>query len=246
MFSGQGRARLAWVGRVREAIDEQRLVLYSQPIVQFSTGLPVAEELLVRMLDENGELIAPAAFLPTAERFGLIRDIDRWVVARAVELAAAGRQVSVNLSGRSLTDHELIRTVDERLVAAGADPAKLVFEITETAATAEMHDVRAFAERVEALGCGLALDDFGTGFGSFTYLKHLPVTHLKIDIEFVRDLAHLALDRKLVQSIVTIARGFGMKTVAEGVEDAETAALLRDYGVDYGQGYHLGAPQPLA
>jgi diguanylate cyclase (GGDEF)-like protein/PAS domain S-box-containing protein len=244
-FTGQQGQRLTWVGRVRRAIEEERLVLHSQPIVELATGRTVGEELLVRMLDESGELVPPAVFLPTAERFGLIRDIDRWVVGRALELTAAGRHVSVNLSARSVSDPGLTDRVERGLREAGTDPARLVFEITETAAAADMEEVRAFAERVQRIGCGLALDDFGTGFGSFIYLKHLPVLELKIDMEFVRHLADAQADRRLVQSIVLIARALGVRTVAEGVEDAATLELLRGYGVDRAQGWHLGAPVPV-
>jgi diguanylate cyclase (GGDEF)-like protein/PAS domain S-box-containing protein len=244
-FTGQQGQRLTWVGRIRRAIEEQRLVLHSQPIVDLATGETAGEELLVRMLDDSGELVMPSAFLPTAERFGLIRDIDRWVVSRALELTAAGRRVSVNLSARSVSDPELTSRVEQSLRLAGADPSLLVFEITETAAAADMEDVREFAERVQRLGCGLALDDFGTGFGSFIYLKHLPVRELKIDMEFVRHVSHSQADRRLVQSIVMIARAMGVRTVAEGVEDAATLAVLREYGVDRAQGWHLGAPAPV-
>jgi diguanylate cyclase (GGDEF)-like protein/PAS domain S-box-containing protein len=244
-FTGQQGQRLTWVGRVRRAIEEERLVLHAQPIVDLATDEAVGEELLVRMLDENGDLVSPAAFLPTAERFGLIRDIDRWVVSRALELTAAGRTVSVNLSARSVSDPELTDRVEQGLRLAGADPTLLTFEITETAAAADMEEVRAFAKRVQRLGCGLALDDFGTGFGSFIYLKHLPVRELKVDMEFVRHIADSPADRRLVQSIVMIARALGVQTVAEGVEDAATLGLLREFGVDRAQGWHLGAPAPV-
>jgi diguanylate cyclase (GGDEF)-like protein/PAS domain S-box-containing protein len=244
-FTGQQGQRLTWVGRIRRAIEAERLVLHSQPIVSLATGETVGEELLVRMADETGELVMPSAFLPTAERFGLIRDIDRWVVCRALELIAAGRRVSVNLSARSVSDPELMTRVEQGLRRAGADPGLLVFEITETAAAADMEDVRSFAERVQRLGCGLALDDFGTGFGSFIYLKHLPVSELKIDMEFVRHVSHSRADRRLVESIVMIAQALGVRTVAEGVEDEATLGLLRKYGVDFAQGWHLGAPAPI-
>ena len=244
-FTGQQGERLTWVGRIRRAVEADRLVLHAQPIVNLATGEMAGEELLVRMVDETGELVMPSAFLPTAERFGLIRDIDRWVVSRALELIAGGRRVSVNLSARSVSDPELTSRVEQGLRRAGADPALLVFEITETAAAADMEDVRAFAERVQRLGCGLALDDFGTGFGSFIYLKHLPVTELKIDMEFVRHVSQSPADRRLVESIVMIAQALGVRTVAEGVEDDATLALLRKYGVDYAQGWHLGAPAPV-
>jgi diguanylate cyclase (GGDEF)-like protein/PAS domain S-box-containing protein len=244
-FTGQQGERLTWVGRIRRAIEEERLVLHSQPIIDLATGATVGEELLVRILDEDGELVMPSTFLPTAERFGLIRDIDRWVVSRALELTAAGRRVSVNLSARSVSDPELTSRVEQARRLDGADPSLLVFEITETAAAADMEDVRAFAERIRRLGCGLALDDFGTGFGSFIYLKHLPVRELKIDMEFVRHVSSSPADRRLVESIVMIARALDVRTVAEGVEDDATLRLLRRYGVDRAQGWHLGPPVPI-
>ncbi len=245
LFSGREGERLAWVGRVREAIEEGGLVLHGQPIVDLRTGETVGHELLVRMLGRDGEIVPPSRFLPTAERFGLVGRIDRWVVTRALELVEQGRQVSVNLSALSLGDQSLTTLIGERLAESGADPAHLVLEITETAIAADMADVRAFAERVELLGCGLALDDFGTGFGSLSYIKNLHARYLKIDMDFVRELPTSVTDRRIVRAIVGMAQGLGMRTVAEGVEDARTLEVLKLYGVDYAQGYHLGRPAPL-
>ena len=179
---------LMWLGRIRDAIDENRLVLYSQPIVPLAGGRP-SEELLLRMIGRDNEVILPGSFLPVAEKYGLIGEIDRWVITQATRLAATGRRViEANLSAASIGTSDLLPFIEQQIREAHADPANLVFEITETAL---MHDItagEAFARGLAALGCGLALDDFGTGFGSFTYLKKLPITHLKIDIEFVRDL----------------------------------------------------------
>lgn len=228
---------------IREALEEGRLELYSQPIVRLAGGAP-HEELLLRMIDRDGEVIAAGAFLPAAEKYGLVGEIDRWVVTEAIRRAAGGRRVQLNLSAHSLGDPELLALIEEQLDETQADPADVVFEITETAL---MHDIdagEAFARDLTALGCELALDDFGTGFGSFTYLKRLPISYLKIDVEFVRNLGSNPANQHLVKAIVNLAQGFGHETIAEGVEDEETLALLRDYGVDYAQGFHLGIPAP--
>lgn len=243
VFTGEDRNRLEWVGHVRKAIDEQRLVLYSQPIVDMATGSPFAEELLVRMIDPaTGRPIAAGQFVPTAERFGLIRRLDHWVVARALELGAVGRRVNVNISAASISDKDLTEMIKSGLAASGADPSLLTFEITETAATPAIESLRDFTSRVEALGCGLALDDVGTGFGSLTYLRHLPFTELKIDMQFVRGMLESNADARIVESLVVIARGLGMRTVAEGVETAELIEPLLELGIDCGQGYLFGRP----
>jgi PAS domain S-box-containing protein len=245
----QERARreldsLAWVGRIRDALDEDRLVLYSQPIVALNGGKPRAE-LLVRMIGRNGEVIPPGTFLPAAEQYGLIGDIDRWVIEQAIALAAKGRAVHVNLSAHSVADRGLLASIDRQILQAGADPGNLVFELTETALMADINTGEHFAHGLAELGCAVALDDFGTGFGSFTYLKRLPVKILKIDIEFVRNLTTDTSDQQLVKVMVNLAKEFGQETVTEGVEDAETLELLHEYGVDYAQGFHLGRPAPI-
>jgi len=243
LYTGQSSQALTWVERIRGALDEDRLIVYSQPIVDLKTGRVVREELLVRMVDLHGDKIPPASFLPAAERFGLIHEIDLLVLTRAIELVKAGTSVSVNVSVRTLTDPRYLAAL-ERALEGGSDPARFDFEITETAAVANMSDAQEFASRIRELGCSLSLDDFGTGFSSFTYLKHIPAQCLKIDIEFIRELEKNPADQQLVQAIVSIARGLGQKTVAEGVEDADTLATVRKLGVDYAQGFHLGRPEP--
>jgi PAS domain S-box-containing protein len=238
------RSKVEWSFRIRNAIENDRLVLHSQPIVELESGRVVQEELLVRMLGEHDELIMPGEFLPPAERFGLAPAIDRWVIARAAEIARE-RRVEVNLSAQSIGDPGLPDFVEARLSEAGADASNLVFEITETAAAEDLDQARRLAERLVELGCGFALDDFGTGYGSFTYLKHLPVRYIKIDTEFVRTLRADSPDRQVVSAIVDVARNFGIETIAEGVEAKETAELLRALGVHYAQGYHFGRPAPL-
>jgi len=245
LFSGNGHERLTWVGRVREAIDNDRLVLYEQPIIDLASGERAGAEILVRMVEEDGTILPPGAFLPTAERFGLIREIDRWVISRAIEFAAQGRSVAINLSANSISDPGLSRHIRRALETNGADPKDVVFELTETAAATASEDLREFGAQIDQLGCSLAIDDFGTGFGSLTYLKHLPVQYLKIDMEFVQGIQESAADRAIVRSIVTIAESLGMRTIGEGVEDDGMLAGLRALGVDYAQGYHLGRPAPL-
>jgi PAS domain S-box-containing protein len=238
-------AALTWVGRIREALDEDRLVLYSQPIIPLAGGRR-SEELLLRMVGRNGEIIGPDAFLGVAEKYGMITEIDRWVVKQAVGLAATGRHVGANLSAESLVSPDMLPLIEYEIEQSGADPANLVFEITETAIMSDIATCHAFARALVALGCGIALDDFGTGFGTFTHVKKLDVKYLKIDIEFVRGLIESSANQHVVKAIVNLAQGFGCETIAEGVEDAETLQLLREYGVDYAQGFYLGRPAPLA
>jgi diguanylate cyclase (GGDEF)-like protein/PAS domain S-box-containing protein len=245
VFTGENRETLQWVSRVRAAIENEELVLYAQPLVDLKTGNVFAEELLVRMLNENGEPIAAGQFIPIAESFGLIRQLDRWVVKESLKLAAAGRRVSVNLSAASITDRRLVHMIDSEMRATNLDPDLLIFEITETVATPAIESLREFATRVERLGANLALDDVGTGFGSLTYLRHLPFRYLKIDAEFVRGLTDSAADARIVRSLVSIAAGFGMRTVAEGVENERLLGRLGDFGIDFAQGYHLGRPAPI-
>jgi PAS domain S-box-containing protein len=234
-----------WLGRIRGAIDNDRLVLYSQPIVDLLTGETVQHELLLRMRAEDGSIIAPGEFLPIAERYGLISEIDRWVVRQAVDLAARGEATEFNLSGASIGDPSVVRELASALDQTGADPSLLVVEVTETAMINQLDAGRRFAEQVTALGCRLALDDFGTGFASLSYLKQIPAQLLKIDIEFVRDLTRSETDERLVRGIIGIAREFDQTTIAEGIEDEETLVRLRELGVHLGQGYLFGRPRPL-
>ncbi|HYH53462.1 MAG TPA: bifunctional diguanylate cyclase/phosphodiesterase [Solirubrobacterales bacterium] len=233
--------KLTWADRIREALDQQRLVVYAQPIFDLRKECVAREELLVRMLDDNGDVIPPSSFLPTAERLGLIAEIDRLVLGKAIQLAGRSQPIAINVSGASLCDSRLIEDV-QAAIAEGLNPAWLDFEITETAAISNMENARLFAQTVTEMGCGLGLDDFGTGFSSFSYLKELPVQHLKIDIEFIRNLPRSPTDQRLVGALVQFAKAFGQETVAEGIEDADTLALVRGYEVDYAQGFHIGEP----
>jgi PAS domain S-box-containing protein len=236
---------LSWVGRIRDALDDDRMVLYSQPIIPLTTRANRSEELLVRMVGRDGTVIAPQVFLPVAEKYGQIAEIDQWVISQAASVAAGGRRVHANLSADSIDDVELLSLIERELTDAGADPANVVFEITETALMGDMEAAEAFTRGITDIGCTVALDDFGTGYGSFTYLQKLHIAYIKIDIEFVRDLVSNTTNQHLVKAIVNIAHGLGQQTIAEGVENSETLALLREYGVDLAQGFHLGRPEPV-
>jgi PAS domain S-box-containing protein len=241
------RERLECSELIYSALAEQRFVLYGQPIVPVRSTKPATAELLIRMRAPYGgaELLAPGAFLPAAEAFGLISLIDRWVVDQAIALSGAGHRVAVNVSAKTVSDPLEVDRIQAALLTSGAPPGNLVFEITETAVADDLEAAHRFASRLHRLGCAIALDDFGVGHGSFTYLRHLPVDYLKIDMQFVRDLLNNDEDRQVVQAIVGVARQFGIETIAEGVEDLATQQKLRGMGVDYAQGYLTGRPMPL-
>ena len=245
--------RRTWADRIRYALENDEMLLYQQPILDLRSDEVSQYELLVRMRRENGSggVISPQEFLPVAERFDLVQALDRWVVARAIRLIAAaersGRELvlEVNLSGRSIGDPALFELLENDLRTTGIEARRLVLEVTETAAIENMEVARAFAQQLAAFGCRLALDDFGSGFGSFYYLKHLPFDYLKIDGDFVRQLTHNRVDQAVVRSIVQIAASVGYETIAEFVIDQPTLEAVREFGVDFAQGYHVGAPEPV-
>ena len=245
--TGSGRDPVPWEQRIRRALDEDGFQLYCQPILALDSGEISHYELLLRLCEPDGTLIYPGAFLDVAERLGLIHAIDAWVVTQAITLVATmpGVTFAVNVSGASMDDHDLPALVRRELRRTGADPSRLVFEITETATIARMDDARRFAEALTELGCQLAIDDFGTGFGSFFYLKHLPVEYLKIDGDFIAN-PRSRTDELVIEAIVGMARGLGKRTIAEFVGDDETLAMLSALGVDFAQGFHVGRPFNVA
>lgn len=238
------RERRRWRRRIQEALAHDDFVFFGQPVVDVATRELQYHELLLRM-NLDGKVVTPNEFLPHAESSDLITEIDSWVISHGVELGRLS-PVAINLSAKSLSTADLIETIQESMRVSGTSPGNVMFEITETAAATNLGAAHSRVEELVALGFGVALDDFGTGYGSFTYLKHLPVTELKIDILFIRNLVGNEVDRRVVKSIISVAENFGMTTVAEGVEDEETSILLRDMGVDLLQGYHLGRPTPTS
>jgi diguanylate cyclase (GGDEF)-like protein len=240
--------RLTTSAKIRNAITQNRLSLATQPIHSLADGGVERFELLLRMRGEAGELLPAASFIGVAERSGMIQELDRWVVGQALDLLGErerlGLPVSlhVNLSGASLTDISVLEYIERRLDEGDADPTRCTFEITQTARIEDLETAASFADRLTEFGCEVAIDDYGTGFGPFEYLKRFPFDVIKIDGTFVRDLPENDADQLTVQAIVGIAQGLGKQTIAEFVEDEATAQMLRAYGVDMAQGYHLGPP----
>lgn len=238
--------------RIRDALTQDRLSLHTQPIRSLASGGIERYELLLRMTGENGELLPAASFIEAAERSGMVQELDRWVVAQALELLAQHEQkgdpvsLHVNLSGASVADRSVLEFIERRLDEGEADPARCTFEITETAPVHDYEAAAGFADRITEFGCQVAIDDYGAGFGPFHYLKSIPFDLIKIDGSFIRDMPNSDADQLTVQAIVQIARGLGKTTIAEYVQDDITAQMLREYGVDMAQGYHLGRPVDVA
>src|SRR3954451_21462423 len=245
------KARMHWLERIRRALDEEGFIIYSQPIAEIASGEISQHELLLRMEDEDGQVVPATAFLATAERFDLIQDIDLWMVRKAIGLigehAQHGRELKleVNISAKTIADSELPRVIEAELRDSGINPSNLILEITETTAIANMDEAVDFATRLSRLGCGFALDDFGRAFVSFYSLKHLPLSYLKIDGDFIRNLAQNLVDQQVVKAVVQVAKALGYKTIAEYVQDEATVMALRHYGVDFIQGYHVGLPRAI-
>jgi len=242
-----GLARPTWSARIRTALLEDAFVLYAQPIIDLRTDRVSHQELLLRLPLSGGEVILPGAFIYTAERFGLVRELDRWVIVHAVGRVAAHPEetVAINLSADSLCDPDLAEFVEAQTTLAGVDPQNLVFEVTETAAISNMAGAQRCLNKLIELGARVSLDDFGAGYGSFHHLKQLPLHLLKIDGEFIRDLTASRTNQIFVRCMVELAHGLGQRTVAEHVEDQPTLDLVRELGVDLAQGNFLGPAQPL-
>ncbi|HEY5010704.1 MAG TPA: EAL domain-containing protein [Acidimicrobiales bacterium] len=238
--------KLAWVGRIRDALDSGRFALYSQPIVDLETYEIIQNELLIRMIGPSGEVVMPDEFLPTAEEYGLIAEIDRWVIGETARLAALGHRVEFNLSAKSVMDPRTLTNIRNAIETSGALAEYMVCEITETALVRDLAAAGAFVRGLNAIGCKVALDDFGAGWGGFAYLKHLPVSYLKIDREFVRDICEETSSQFVVAAVVNLARAFGMQTVAEGAESDAALRLLKELGVDHAQGFAIGRPMPAS
>ncbi|MEJ2464617.1 MAG: EAL domain-containing protein [Candidatus Thiodiazotropha sp.] len=244
------RAQFLSVEEITGALQDDRLLLYHQRVVPLRQGLPSHAEILVRLRDEKGNIMMPGAFIPAAERFNLMPEIDRWVIRNALRRLGDDRRdrdttYAINLSGLSLSREDLAEQVTKQLRDTGVDPQRVCFEITETAAVGSLEKAQAFIRAMHDLGVRVALDDFGAGLSSFAYLRKLDADFLKIDALFVRNLDTDERDLAVVKSIMEVARVHGMQTIAEFVHKREIADILTRIGVDYGQGFALHEPEPL-
>ena len=242
---------MGWSRRIKDAIEHDQFVLVAQPIVDTRSRQATAYEVLLRLRDEHGELIMPNGFLPSAERFGLATQVDRWVIVHAIRTLATlipespGLRFSINLSGQTLSEPDVCDLIIAELRRAKLDPSALTFEVTETVAIANMLLAETFLGKLKAIGCSTALDDFGSGMSSFAYLRELPVDYVKIDGRFVRNMPTSTVDQAMVRAMNDIAHALGKRTVAEFVENEECFRLLCEYGVDFAQGMHLGRPETI-
>jgi len=250
----QRRSELQWASRLRQALIDERFVLHFQELAPLRPLLHEPGkhvELLIRLRDENGVMVPPGAFIPAAERFGLMLQLDRWVVDTALanfeRLHPSGEPLSmcaINLSALTIEDDTFAPFVLERLARHGVPAERVCFEITETAAVASMVRVVGLMDTLRAAGCKFSLDDFGAGMASFGYLKNLPVDYVKIDGSFIRNIDSDPISQSIVRAVTEIGHQLGLCVVAEWVGDAQALALLRGAGVDYAQGYYLHKPEP--
>src|ERR1700677_311417 len=247
---------MGWVQRIRNGLEQQRFCLFAQEIRGLKHGEPDRSrvELLIRLRDEDGQLVLPGSFMPAAERYGLMPLIDRWVVKNAFGLLASRidsprssypSSCAINLSGATFGDDEFMDFVGRQFEIHRVPPETICFEVTETNAIANISSARRFIQALKKLGCRFSLDDFGTGMSSFAYLKHLPVDYIKIDGSFVREMLNSDTDRAMVEMIVHMAKVMGKGVVAESVESEEILQALREIGVGYAQGYAIGRPEPF-
>ncbi len=248
------RGQMQWAQRINEAFDENRFRLYYQSITPLDDTSDLAShyEVLLRMVDDKGKLVPPGAFLPAADRYNLMPRIDRWVIGSMIEwLTDQPRHVaqlevcSINLSGPSLTDENFLKYLKILIEFSPIPPGKICFEVTETAAVADLRKAALFIDELQALGCRFSLDDFGSGMSSFGYLKNLPVDFLKIDGSFVRGIAEDEIDFAMVKSINEIGHVMKKQTIAEFVENDAIVDKLREIGVDFAQGYGIAEPRPI-
>ncbi|MBM4055271.1 MAG: EAL domain-containing protein [Planctomycetes bacterium] len=244
-------SQINWEKSIRNALDNDRFVLHLQPVIDISNKKIIGYEALLRMIGDKNELILPAEFMDIAERFGLIRDVDRWVVRNAIRLATEwqfynrGIFLDINLSGKAFTDPELLEIIKQQFNTTNINPGSIIFEITETATIENMIEAQDFLAALKNMECRFSLDDFGSGFSSFNYLKHLSVDYLKIDGSFIHDLKNNSVDQHLVKAMVEVAHGLEKRTVAEFVDSEETLNLLRELGVNYAQGNYIGKPRSV-
>jgi diguanylate cyclase (GGDEF)-like protein/PAS domain S-box-containing protein len=246
--------QMQWVQRIQHVLENNRFRLYFQPIARMNAGHSAGAhgEILLRILDDSGELVGPGTFIPSAERYYLMPSIDRWVVEKTFALLGLGRILSkrihtccINLSGQSLSDERFLDYIVSEISGTGVDAGMLCFEITETSVIANLSNASRFISTLREMGCQFALDDFGSGLSSFGYLKNLPVDYLKLDGSFVKNMVRDRIDREMVRAINQIGHGMGIETIAEFVEDEPTLLAARDIGIDYVQGFAVAEPVPV-
>ncbi len=251
----QHHGEMQWVHRISTAFDSDSFELYAQPVAHLAEGRVVSHyEILVRMKDDHGRIIPPGAFIPAAERYNQMPNLDRWVIRRTFEMLRAAQgdlafppvEVAINLSGKSLSDDTVLEFVVDLFDATGLPCENVSFEVTETAAVANLSRATRFISVLRGMGCSFALDDFGAGLSSFGYLKTLPIDYLKIDGGFVRDMVIDQVDRAMVESINEIGHIMGLKTIGEYAEDEDVVQALQRAGVDFAQGNGIGEPRPFA
>ena len=251
------RGQERWLQRFDKALNEGRLLVTAQTIINIKSNKDIdvdknGFEILIRMKDDNGRLVPPNAFLPAVERYNRAPKLDRWILDKVLLLLAENRDVlsqidkcSINLSGQSLVSEGFLPFIMSKLKEYAVDPGKICFEITETAAIANLDQAKSFVQSLKELGCYFALDDFGAGLSSFAYLKTLPVDFLKIDGMFVKDIHHDNISRAMVRAINEMGHVLGKQTIAEYVENEEILEILKEIGVDFAQGFHAGRPEPI-
>ena len=243
-------SRLSWREKIFKGLREDRFVPWFQPLLDLNENRVHHYEALARLISEDGLVLLPGAFIDIAERFGIIGLIDRVIIEKTMrtqaEMRRLGKDISfgINLSGKELGDADLLDFIKSKIIETGADPAGLVFEITETAAIGDLEKATRFVKSLKEIGCQFSLDDFGVGFTSFTYLKEMQVDFIKIDGSFIRKLHENPSDQVFVKAITDLARGLKIESIAEFVENEQTLELLRSFGVDYAQGYFIGKPSP--
>ncbi len=238
-----------WVPIIKDALEKNQFQLFFQPVLEVKSNKVTRYEALIRLRDNNGKFISPDNFIPIAERMGLIHDIDLWVIENAFNIlnshtkACVPISLNINLSTHSFLNPALVPLVQRKIQQTGINPERITFEITETAAIDNFEKSQEMVNQLRELGCRFALDDFGAGFNSFSYLKHFVVDCLKIDGAFITNLTNSPIDQTLVRAMIEIAKTLNKTTVAEFVTDQETFDLLKEYGIDYIQGYYSGKPQ---
>jgi EAL domain-containing protein (putative c-di-GMP-specific phosphodiesterase class I) len=254
-YLARRQGEMRWAAQLGHALEHKQLVLYQQrilPLDGHAQSAPYCSEFLVRMNAPDGDVILPGAFIPAAERYNMMPGLDRWVIRSVFELlalereqgnAAARRIAFINLSGVSLNDESMVPFIRARLREGKVDPARVCFELTETAAITDMPAAIEFIRAIRADGCLFALDDFGTGFSSFSYLRTIPADFIKIDGAFIRDILSDPMSAAIVESIAQIARVAGLRTIAEHVETDALIDRLRAIGIDYAQGYAIEPPR---